>query len=356
MAEENDPSGKTEEPTPRRLEEARLKGDVAKSFDLPQAASLAAAAGVLALAGGWMARNLTEALTPFISHPEAMSLQAGGAVAVARQAMLASAPILALVLGAAALAGAFGNIIQHGFLWSPDKLKPQASKISPLAGLKRLFGIDGLVQFLKSTFKVGVVAVVAFWVLKPRSAALSELAALDPSAILPLAAAALKALVFAVVVVLGVGSLIDFLWQRHRFMQRMRMSREELKEDFRQSEGDPHVKARLKQLRAERARRRMMQAVPKATVVVMNPTHYAVALRYEAGETPAPECVAKGVDTLALKIREIAEEHGVPVVEDPPLARALYAAVDVDQSIPRHHFEAVARIIGFVLQGRRRGL
>jgi flagellar biosynthetic protein FlhB len=356
MAEENDPSGKTEEPTPRRLEEARRKGDVAKSMDLPQAASLAAAAGVIAMSGAWMARNLTEALTPFIAHPDAMALEGGGAAEVAKAAAMAAAPILILVLGAAALAGAFGNLVQHGLLWAPDKVRPQLSKVSPLSGVKRLFGIDGLVQFIKSLLKIGVVAAIAFLVLRPRSAQLSELAALEPAAILPVCAAALKALVFAVVAVMGVGALIDFLWQRHRFMQKMRMSREELKEDFRQSEGDPHVKAKLKQMRAERSRRRMMQAVPKATVVVMNPTHYAVALRYEAGETAAPECVAKGLDSLALKIREIAEEHRVPVVEDPPLARALYAAVEVDQSIPQQHYEAVAKVIGFVLGARRRGL
>jgi flagellar biosynthesis protein FlhB len=355
MSEDNDPSGKTEEPTPRRLEEARRKGDVAKSMDLPQAASLAAAAAVMALAGGWMMRNLTLALMPFIAHPDAISLEGGGAVEVGRAAAMASAPILILVLGAAALAGAFGNLIQHGLMWSPEKLKPQFSKVSPMSGFKRLFGIDGFVQFLKSLFKIGVVAAIAFMVLKPRAAEMSGLAALDPAAILPLTGAALKALVFAVVAVMGVGALVDFLWQRHRFMQKMKMSREELKEDYRQAEGDPHVKAKLKQMRAERSRRRMMQAVPNATVVVMNPTHYAVALRYEAGETPAPMCVAKGVDTLALKIREIAEANKVPVIEDPPLARMLFAAVEVDQSIPQQHFEAVARIIGFVLSGRRRG-
>ena len=132
------------------------------------------------------------------------------------------------------------------------------------------------------------------------------------------------------------------------------MTREELKEDFKQSEGDPHVKARQKQLRIERSRRRMMAAVPEATVVIMNPTHFAVALKYEAGETPAPMCVAKGVDSLALKIRAVAEEARVPVIEDAPLARALYATVDIDQTIPRAHYEAVAKVLGFVLGAKRR--
>jgi flagellar biosynthetic protein FlhB len=133
----------------------------------------------------------------------------------------------------------------------------------------------------------------------------------------------------------------------------MRMTKEELKEDFRQSEGDPHVKGRQKQIRMQRAKQRMIQQVPNATVIVVNPTHYAVALRYEQGETPAPQCVAKGVDEVAAKIREIAEQHGIPLVEDPPLARALYAAVEVDQTIPHQHYEAVAKIIGFILAAKR---
>jgi flagellar biosynthetic protein FlhB len=136
-------------------------------------------------------------------------------------------------------------------------------------------------------------------------------------------------------------------------MKRMKMSLQEVKEDYKSTEGDPYIKAKLKQLRMEKSRKRMMQAVPTATVVVMNPTHYAVALKYEPGETAAPICVAKGMDALALRIRDMAREHGVEVVEDPPLARALYAAVDVDQTIPHQHFEAVATIIGFILGQRK---
>jgi flagellar biosynthetic protein FlhB len=157
----------------------------------------------------------------------------------------------------------------------------------------------------------------------------------------------------AVIALLATGAALDFIWQRQRFMTRMKMTKEELKEDFKQSEGDPHVKARQRQIRMERARRRMIQQVPKATVVVMNPTHYAVALRYEQGETPAPQCVAKGMDVVALKIREVAAEAGVPIIEDAPLARALYANVEIDQIIPQQHYEAVAKIIGFILAGRR---
>jgi flagellar biosynthetic protein FlhB len=150
-------------------------------------------------------------------------------------------------------------------------------------------------------------------------------------------------------VMLGVIAMADFIWQRQRFMVRLRMTKEEVKDDTKQTEGDPHIKAKLRQQRLQRARRRMIQMVPKATLVVMNPTHYAVALRYVQGETAAPICVAKGIDELALKIREVAEAHDIAVIEDPPLARALYATMDVDQVIPREHFEAVAKVVGFVL-------
>ncbi|MFA5601385.1 MAG: EscU/YscU/HrcU family type III secretion system export apparatus switch protein, partial [Phenylobacterium sp.] len=146
---------------------------------------------------------------------------------------------------------------------------------------------------------------------------------------------------------------IDWFWQRARFMKRMRMTKEELKDEFKQTEGDPHVKARQRQLRIQRSRRRMMAQVPEATVVIMNPTHFAVALKYEVGEASAPTCVAKGLDSLALKIRDVARDAGVPVVEDPPLARALYAAVEIDEQIPPKHYEAVAKVIGFVLSAAR---
>lgn len=354
MSDTNDASSRTEEATPRRLEEARRRGDVAKSNEVPQWASLAAASGVVAICGGWMSRDLAARLAPFIRHPEAFDLHGQGAVMVARQAMLAGAPIMLAVLGAASLAGVGGNLIQHGFLFAPEKLQPDPGRLSPIEGFNRLFGVDGLIQFLKSLVKIGLVSAVAWLVLKPHAGDFALMATAEPLALLPMAAQLLRGLLMAVLALLGVAALADWFIQRQRFMARMRMTKEEIKEDFKQSEGDPHVRARLRQIRFERARRRMIQNVPKATVVVMNPTHYAVALRYVSGETVAPVCVAKGLDNLALKIREVAEEHRVAVVEDPPLARALYATVEVDQAIPREHYEAVAKVIGFVMQAARR--
>jgi flagellar biosynthetic protein FlhB len=355
MAEDTDPGSKTEDATAKRLEDARKRGDVAKSPDLPQWTSLAAVAAVLILGGGPMANGLVRGLLPFVAHPEDFSMENNGGQVVMHMAMQVAMPVLLAVLLTATLGGVAGNVIQTGFLWAPDKLKPDFSKLSPLQGLQRMFGLDGLINFLKSLLKILVIGVICWTTLKPHWTELAGLGAVDPERMLPFMIDILKVLFFSVLGALGVGALGDWIWQRQRFMQRMRMSREEIKEEHRQAEGDPHVRGKQKQMRLERAKRRMMQNVPKATVVVMNPTHFAVALRYDTKEAPAPVCVAKGVDSLALKIREIAKAHNVPVIEDPPLARALYATVELDQAIPREHFEAVAKVIGFVLSaGRRR--
>jgi flagellar biosynthetic protein FlhB len=351
---DNDAASKTEEPTPRKLEDARKKGDVAKSQDVAQLASLLGAFSVLAIGGGWLTRDLAMRLLPFVSHPEDIDVTGGGIMLVTEQAAWAAAPVLLTVMAGAAVAGVAGNLFQTGLMWTGEKMKPDLKKVSPMEGFKRIFGVDGLVQFLKSAIKILVTGAVAWMALRPRAEELGQLAAMEPAAILPMGADLLKALFYAVVTFLAVTAAVDWLWQRQRFMKRMRMSREELKDEYKQSDGDPHVKAKQKQIRNERARRRMMQNVPNATVVVMNPTHYAVALRYEQGVTPAPECVAKGMDELALRIRAVAEEHGVPIIEDAPLARALYAAVEVDQQIPDSHFEAVAKVIGFILGAAQR--
>jgi flagellar biosynthetic protein FlhB len=192
-------------------------------------------------------------------------------------------------------------------------------------------------------------------VLKPHARELENLAAMSPAMILPFARDLALALMLSALVFLSLTAGADYLWQRMRFAKRMRMTKEELKEDFKQSDGDPHVKAKLRQIRMQRGRQRMMQAVPDATVIITNPTHYSVALRYEPDKGDgAPVCVAKGVDALALRIREVAREHDVPIIENVPLARALYAAVEVDDVIPREHFEAAAKVIGFVMQQRKR--
>ncbi len=356
MAEEKDQESKTEEATPRKLEDARKKGDVAKTPDLASWLSLAGASAVILLGGGWFTTHLAQALAPFIASPHAMvgALHAGAGVEIGARAIWAAVPLLGALALATIAGGAGGNLIQSGLLFTGEKLKPKLEKISPLKGAKRIFGPDGLMNFVKTFLKLAATVAVAWIVLKPHTRELEALAAMSPAAILPMARDLAVAIMGAVLAFLGVTAFVDWLWQRHRFAKRMRMTREELKEDYKQSEGDPHVKARLKQIRAQRSRQRMMQNVPKATVIIANPTHYSVALKYEPGEDAAPLCVAKGVDVLALKIREVGREHNVPIVEDVPLARALYAAIEVDEVIPREHYEAAAKVIGFVLNARKK--
>ena len=355
MAEGADQESKTEEATPRKLAEARQKGDVAKSPDVASALSLMGAAAVVLMSGGWFATSMAEQLLPFIAAPHTMlgGLEAGAGVEIGAVALWAIAPFLGVVMLATIIGGVGGNVAQSGLIFTAEKLKPDWSKVNPLEGFKRIFGPDGLFQFVKTFLKLLAVGFICWLVLKSHLRELENMAAMPPAMILPLARDLAIALMMSTIIFLGFAAGADFLWQKYRFAERMKMTMEELKEDYKQSEGDPHIKAKLKQIRAQRSRQRMMQNVPNATVIVTNPTHYSVALRYESGDA-APVCVAKGVDALALRIREVGREHNVPIVENVPLARALYAAVDIDETIPREHFEAAAKVIGFVMQRRKK--
>jgi flagellar biosynthetic protein FlhB len=357
LAEGSDPESKTEEATPRKLEEARKKGDVAKSPDVAAAMSLAGATAVLLIGGGYFSRQMAEDMLPFLAEPHAMigGLQAGAGVEIGMRAVWAVTPFLAALMLAVIVGGVGGNLAQSGFLFTAEKIKPKWSAVSPLSGFKRIFGPDGIVQFIKTFLKLVAIGAVCWWVLKPHTRELENLAAMSPAMILPFARDLAASLMISALIFLAFTAGADFIWQKFRFAKRMRMTKEETKEDYKQTEGDPHVKGKLRQIRMQRSRQRMMQAVPTATVVITNPTHYSVALRYEPDQgDAAPICVAKGVDAVAFRIREMAKENGVPVVENVPLARALYATVEVDEVIPREHFEAAAKVIGFVMQGRKR--
>jgi len=346
----DDPESQTEEPSDRKLSQAREQGDVVKSMDIPQLATLAALTATIAWAGGWMMQSIATSMLPFLAHPDQIDLSGHGTINVMKTVMGSILPVLGTIFAVTAIAGVAGNVLQTGFMFTPSKLfEGGLSKLNPIEGFKRLFGMDAFIQFIKSLFKVIILAIIAWWILKPHAMQITQLAELAPAAIIPLTWDILKGLLYAVLIMLTFGAGLDWFIQRQRFMKRMRMSKQEIKDENKQSEGDPQIKARLRQIRMQRARRRMMSDVAKATVVVMNPTHYAVALRYEPGVTAVPMCVAKGMDLLALKIREIAEEAGVPVIEDPPLARALFATVDIDETIPKEQYEAVAKVIGFIM-------
>jgi flagellar biosynthetic protein FlhB len=252
------------------------------------------------------------------------------------------------------LAAIAGNMIQHRLVWSGESLKPKFSKVSPGAGFKRVFGKQALANFAKGVFKVVALGAVMTAVLWPERHRLEAFVRFDPAAIMGVTTGLTVHLMGAVVAMLAAVAIADYFFQYRQWFERQKMSLQEMKEEFKQSEGDPHVKGRIRRLRMARAKKRMMAAVPKASVIITNPTHYSVALAYDRG-MPAPVCVAKGVDLVAMKIREVGREHDIPVIENVPLARALYATVEIDDEIPVEHYHAVAEIIGYVM-GLKRGL
>jgi len=245
-------------------------------------------------------------------------------------------------------------MIQHRLVWSGESLKPKFTKVSPGAGFKRVFGKQAAANFGKGIFKLAALGAVTMAILWPERHRLESMVRFDPAAILGATTSLTLQLMGAVVAMLAVVAIADYFFQYRQWYERQKMSLQEMKQEFKQSEGDPHIKGRIRQLRHARMKKRMMAAVPKASVIITNPTHYAVALAYERG-MPAPVCVAKGIDSIALKIREIAKKHDIPIVENVPLARALHATVEIDDEIPVEHYHAVAEIIGYVM-GLKRGL
>jgi len=263
--------------------------------------------------------------------------------------LLAAIAIPFLLLMVAALCG---NLVQHRLVWTLEGITPKLSKISPIAGLGRLFSKQALANFGKGIAKLVIVGTVLTVLMWPERTRMEALVTLDPAALLPFVARLALKIMGAVVAMLAVVAAADYLFQYRQWHERQKMSVREVKEEYKQNEGDPTIKGKLKQLRNAKMKKRMIANVPKAAVVITNPTHYAVALQYERGMA-APICLAKGVDALAMKIREVAGEHRIPIVENPPLARALHATVEVDQPIPQDHYKAVAEVIGYVLRLRR---
>jgi flagellar biosynthetic protein FlhB len=274
----------------------------------------------------------------------------GGLLLLFHTVLMKLGLLLAPLFGIFALAALAGHVLQSRPGFTPSKLAPDFSKVSPAAGFQRLFGLDGWMNLVKGLAKMAIVGIAVWTQLWPARGMLSLILTQSPGGVIADMGYLLFKVLMAALAALAVIAGADYFLQRMQFMKRNRMSKQEIKEEYRQNEGDPHVKAKIRQLRQERSRKRMMARVPEATVVLMNPTHYAVALQYTQGEMAAPICVAKGVDALALRIRAVAEDNDVPVVENPPLARALHASVEIDEPVPPEHYKAVAQVIGYVFR------
>lgn len=350
MSEERDDSGRTEEPTQRRLDDAREQGDIVKSTEVTTFAALAGGALAISALGRGAAENFAAQFRMFLEQPDQIAINSESIMELMRHVVMGLGLVLAAPLALMMGAGLAGHLLQHRPNLAPERIKPDLSKLSLVKGFKRMFGVDGLTNLVKGLIKMSIVAAAVWTTLWPERGAIGAVLDQAPEQVAGEMIHLLMKVILATLAVLAVMAGLDYFLQRFQFLKRNRMSRQEIKDEFRQSEGDPQVKAKIRQIRIERAKRRMMAAVPEATVVIMNPTHFAVALKYEAGETPAPICVAKGADALALRIRDVAKEAGVAVIENPPLARALYAAIDIDEAVPPEHYKAVAQVISYVMR------
>ena len=351
-APEND--SKTEDPSQKKLDDAHEKGDVAKSQEVVTWFMLLGSAIIFATMAPSASAALMESLKIVMMNADRFDVTGAGFGAFFNNlayAMLGTVLIPLVILSGCAIVA---NLIQHRPLLSAEPITPKFSKVSPLAGFKRLFSSESLVNFGKGLLKIGIVGTVLFFVIWPERDRLDTMMTADPLIILAdFQEIGIKIFV-ATLCIVTVIAMADYVYVRQKWWKRQMMTMQETKDEYKQMEGDPKVKGRIRQLRQERSRSRMMAAVPDATVVITNPTHYAVALKYDR-EMGAPKCVAKGADAVALRIREKAKEHNVPIIENPPLARALFASVDVDETIPGEHFKAVAEVIGFVMRLQKPG-
>jgi flagellar biosynthesis protein FlhB len=342
---------RTEAATQRHLDQARDEGQVPVSREVVTFVNLTAVVLVLCFQSQALLRRLVPDLVALLSRAGNVTMADPGPL---RVALLGALGAILPTLCAALFAGAAAVVLQTKFLLNLGALQPKFLRVSPAAGLKRLFGFNGIVEVVKSLSKLGLL-VVAMWVaIRGDWPGLMRLPWQDPRGLLPAVAGPAFHLFIATVCIQGIVAAADLMWVRFRHARDMRMSKQSVRDELKDTEGNPHVKARIRRIRVMRARKRMMAKVPAATVVVTNPTHYAVALAYDRANNPAPRIVAKGQDSLAVRIREVAEANGVPVVANPLLARALYR-LDIDTEIPAEHYKAVAEIIAYVWRLRRPG-
>jgi flagellar biosynthetic protein FlhB len=348
--DDQDDSSKTEDPTPKKLEEARKKGQVAISREINNWVMLLAGTLVVLAMGPGMMSDLSVLMRTYIEQAHDLPEVPGGmqfAVVEALREVLKIIALPLLFLIAAAFAGPF---IQVGPMFAPDVIKMDLSKISPSKGFSRLFSLKSIMEFVKGLLKLAIVSVVGFLIIKPFFGTIDHMVGLPIPLMMDETRGLVTRMLIGLLVVIFVIAVLDLVYQRYEHMKKMRMTKQELKDEYRQSEGDPHVKAKLRQLRQEKARARMMQAVPTADVVITNPTHYSVALKYDPDVNEAPVVVAKGIDELALRIREVAKENDVMILPNPPLARVLFDTVDLDEAVPPDQYKAVAEIISYVFR------
>jgi flagellar biosynthesis protein FlhB len=350
---DQDDASKTEEPTSKRMSEAREQGNIPNSREMTSWLVLLGLTLYLAIAVSDGAHDLAKLMMKFIERPHEMSIDPGALQYMLYNVMRESIGMLSVPLGIALLMALIGPLGQVGLMFSSSTLEPKLDRIDPIQGFQRLFSTRALVEFAKACIKMVVVGAIIYAVIAPDFNRLPQFISMDPISFADETLAIAIKIMIAILFILAFLAAFDVFYQRYTHHQELRMTKQEVKDEFKQTEGDPMVKNRLRQIRADRARKRMMQNVPQADVVVTNPTHFAVALKYDQETMHAPRLTAKGADLIAKRIRDIAEENNVPLVENPPLARALYASVELDQEVPPEHYQAVAEVIGYIMRLKR---
>jgi len=357
MAEEDiENSQRTEAPTQRRIDEAVKRGQVAYSREVGNFFILLLLTFLIYWILPGSLSKTAMLLSRFLERADDIDLDSGTSRLFTFELIkdFASVMVLPLILGVAVVI--FSSFIQNGFVISAEAIIPQLDKISPMRGLKRIFSTRSAIEFIKGIIKISLVGLIAYIAIRPYMNNIENLPGYEVGALMLLLSRMAFHIMIGVCIMMAIIAILDYLYQRYEYLKSLRMTKQEVKEEMKQSEGDPIIKGRLRQIRMERARRRMMSAVPKADVVITNPTHYSVALKYEQGSMRAPIMVAKGADLIALNIRKVAKEHNIPLVENKPLARALYESVNIDDEIPTQHYQAVAEIVAYVYKLKNKRL
>ena len=350
IAEDDDEASKTEEPSERKISKAKEEGDIAISQDAKSFIMLLGMLFVIWLVLPLMFKWFYMFSLKFVENPDAIPTDSRHIRLLLYNTVIALMKILGIPFAIFVVLGIFASVAQTGFVYAPKKLEPNWNKLNIFAAMTQFINMKKIVESLKGIIKITVIAFIGVLVIRPYLEKVNLMPGMETMAILSFIHKIVVLLIFTVVIAVLVIAVADYAYQKYQHLKKLRMTKQEVKDEYKQMEGDPLVKSRIRQVRMERARHRMMDAVPRADVVIVNPTHYAVALEYKMEKMDAPIVVAKGLDNLALRIREIAEEHDIPIVENPPLARALFASVELDQSIPAEHFKAVAEVIGYVMQ------
>lgn len=349
-AEDDDDASKTEDPSERKISKAKEEGDTAISQDAKSFLMLLGMLFVVWLLLPIMLKWFYTLSLKFIENPDTIPTDVKHIQLLFAQTMIGVLKILSIPFVIFMVLGIAASLAQTGFIYAPKKLMPDWNKLNIFAAIPKFINMKKIVESLKGIIKITVIGIISIMVIRPYLEKANLMPTMDAISILTFIHKVVVLLIFTVVIAVLVIAIADFAYQKYTHLKKLRMTKQEVKDEYKQMEGDPLVKSRIRQVRMERARHRMMDNVPKADVVIVNPTHYAIALEYKMETMDAPVVTAKGLDHLALRIREIAEENEIPIVENPPLARALFASVELDQSIPEEHFKAVAEVIGYVMQ------